>query len=101
MSCYHWHGHIELNIPFEDDVRYLLNGREFVARKNHLTMFWAAMPHRLIEHQDCGYMMIANIPIQMFLCLPLEEEFDGWFQRQQPLLRCLSKGGRHHAPGLS
>jgi AraC-like DNA-binding protein len=74
MSCYHWHGHIELNIPFEDDVRYLLNGREFVARKNHLTMFWAAMPHRLIEHQHCGYMMIANIPIQMFLCLPLEEE---------------------------
>lgn len=73
MSSYHWHGHIELNIPFEGDVRYLLNGREFVARKNHLTMFWAAMPHRLIEHQNCGYMMIANIPIQMFLCLPLEE----------------------------
>lgn len=74
MRCYHWHGHIELNIPFESDVRYLLNGREFVAKKNHLTMFWAAVPHRLIEHYQCDHMMIANIPIQMFLCLPLDDD---------------------------
>lgn len=73
MQCYHWHGHVEINLPFEHDVDYLINGRTFTLPANHLGAFWAAVPHRLIERHQCQSMMIAYVPIQTFLYWPLDE----------------------------
>ena len=42
MSGYHWHGHIEINIPFGGNVDYLINGRKFTIPDGHLGAFWAA-----------------------------------------------------------
>lgn len=73
MQCYHWHGHVEINLPFEDRVDYLINGRTFTLPANHLGAFWAAVPHRLIERHQCKSMMIAYVPIHTFLYWPLDE----------------------------
>ena len=74
MSRYHWHGHVEINIPFGDKVDYLLNGRTFTIAEGHLGIFWAANPHMLYNLHQCRQMMIAYIPIQEFLCWPLEDK---------------------------
>ena len=73
MACHHWHGHVEINLPFDDSVDYLLNGRRFTLPAGHLGVFWAAVPHRLIDRRRCRRMMVAYVPIQMFLLWPLEE----------------------------
>ena len=47
MPALHWHGHIELNIPFDDDVEYVYNGMPITIKANHIAIFWASVPHRL------------------------------------------------------
>lgn len=32
MPGYHWHGQIEINIPFGDDVEYMFNGSPVVVK---------------------------------------------------------------------
>lgn len=75
MGRYHWHGHIEINIPFGSQVDYLINGRKFTIQEGHLGAFWAANPHMLLNRHQCHKIMIAYIPIQEFLCWPLEDKF--------------------------
>ncbi|MEJ6120708.1 AraC family transcriptional regulator [Vibrio sp. 2-Bac 85] len=74
MECYHWHGHVEINLPFRDKVDYLINGRKFTIAEGHIGIFWAANPHMLYNRHQCQEMMIAYIPIQEFLCWPLEDK---------------------------
>jgi len=73
MRHHHWHGHVEINLPFDEDVEYRINGRSFRLPANHLGVFWAAVPHRLVEAHGCQRMMIAYVPIQQFLIWPLDE----------------------------
>lgn len=74
MDSYHVHGHVEINIPFGSQVDYLINGREVTIAEGHLGIFWAANPHLLLNRQQCHNMLIAYIPIQTFLCWPLEDQ---------------------------
>ena len=32
MPGYHWHGQVEVNIPFGDDVEYIINGSPVVVK---------------------------------------------------------------------
>lgn len=74
MAGYHWHGHVEINLPFGSQVDYLMNGREFTIPEGHIGIFWATNPHMLLNRHQCYKMMIAYIPIQTFLCWPLEDK---------------------------
>lgn len=73
MSQHHWHGHVELNLPYDDDVEYRINGRSCRLPAGHLGVFWAAVPHRLTAAHRCERMMIAYVPIQQFLVWPLDD----------------------------
>lgn len=47
MPGYHWHGQVEVNIPFGDDVEYIINGSPVVVKAGSIGLFWASVPHRL------------------------------------------------------
>jgi hypothetical protein len=52
MSAAHWHDHIELKQLACGAMSYLFNGREERIEAGHLVPFWAALPHRTVEHQN-------------------------------------------------
>lgn len=67
MPAHHWHGHIEVNIPFDDEVEYFYNGTFVTLKPNHITAFWAAIPHSLVNRHQCSKMAVIDIPIHQFL----------------------------------
>jgi AraC-like DNA-binding protein len=74
MPGYHWHGQVEVNIPFSSEVVYTMNGQTFTLTAGHVGLFWAATPHQLTHTGNCQLMGIINIPIHMFLSWPISRE---------------------------
>lgn len=73
MPAYHWHGHIEINIPFNDDVEYSFNEYATTIQKGHIGIFWASIPHRLTNTHCCTSMAILDIPVYQFLSWQLSQ----------------------------
>lgn len=74
MPGYHWHGQVEVNIPFGGDVEYIINGSPVILKSGHIGLFWASVPHRLTEPGKSHNMGIINIPIHHFLAWPLNRD---------------------------
>ncbi|WP_019614902.1 transcriptional regulator MelR [Psychromonas ossibalaenae] len=74
MPGYHWHGQVEVNIPFGDDVEYIINGQPLLLKAGRICLFWASVPHRLTDPGQSHNMGIINIPIHLFLSWPLSRE---------------------------
>ncbi|EEX93672.1 DNA-binding transcriptional regulator MelR [Vibrio orientalis CIP 102891 = ATCC 33934] len=74
MPGYHWHGQVEVNIPFGDDVEYIVNGSPVVIESGAIGLFWASVPHRLTNPGSSHNMGIINIPIHQFMSWPLSRE---------------------------
>lgn len=74
MSYSHWHGLVEINIPFDGNVNYLINNEIVQFQQGHVTLFWACTPHQLIDPGYCQQMAIINLPMHLFLSWPLERE---------------------------
>lgn len=47
MASSHWHGQVEVNVPFDGDVEYLINNEVVQIKQGHITLFWACTPHQL------------------------------------------------------
>ncbi|MCS5932160.1 hypothetical protein LNQ03_15090 [Klebsiella pneumoniae subsp. pneumoniae] len=47
MPTSHWHGQVEVNVPFDGDVEYLINNEVVRIEKGYITLFWACTPHQL------------------------------------------------------
>lgn len=75
MPGYHWHGHIEINIPFGGNVEYLFNNKSVVVQEDHIAIFWALVPHRLIDKKQCQSIAVLDIPVHQFLSWGLPKEF--------------------------
>ena len=74
MPGYHWHGQIEVNIPFGDDVEYMMNGSPIHLKNGSIGLFWASVPHRLTDPGASHNMGIINIPIHHFMSWPLNRD---------------------------
>lgn len=74
MPISHWHGQVEVNVPFDADVEYIINGEVIRIKQGHITMFWACVPHRLSNPGDCRSMAIFNLPMHQFLSWPINRE---------------------------
>ncbi|PJG82825.1 transcriptional regulator MelR [Caviibacterium pharyngocola] len=74
MAGYHWHGHIEINIPFDSNVEYIFNGRNVTIQAGHIALFWASVPHRVVDCKHCRSMAVLDIPVHLFLSWPLSRE---------------------------
>ncbi|MCS2160324.1 transcriptional regulator MelR [Scandinavium sp. H11S7] len=74
MTYSHWHGQIEVNVPFDGDVEYLINDEVVLMNQGYITLFWACTPHQLTNPGHCQQMAIFNLPMHLFLSWPLDRE---------------------------
>lgn len=74
MAASHWHGQVEVNVPFDGDVEYLINNEVVQIKQGHITMFWACTPHQLTRPGNCRQMAIFSLPMHLFLSWPLDRE---------------------------
>jgi len=74
MESCHWHGQVEVNVPFDGDVEYLINNEVVQIKQGHITLFWACTPHQLTRPGDCQKMAIINLPMHLFLSWPLDRQ---------------------------
>lgn len=91
FSCVHWtpspmrrpdhHNEIELNLLTKGDVTYLLGGRKVRLEQGTLNVFWAAIPHQIVDFSKGTEYFVATIPLAWFLQCKLSDRF------VQPLLR--------------
>lgn len=58
MPTSHWHGQVEVNVPFDGDVEYLINNEKVNINQGHITLFWACTPHQLTDTGTCQSMAI-------------------------------------------
>lgn len=65
---------VEVNVPFDGDVEYLINNEVVRIEKGYITLFWACTPHQLTRPGDCQQMAIFNLPMHLFLSWPLDRE---------------------------
>ena len=74
MTYSHWHGQVEVNVPFDGDVEYLFNDEVVKSKQGFITLFWACTPHQLTDAGHCKQMAIFNLPMHLFLSWPLDRE---------------------------
>ncbi|SUQ60214.1 Melibiose operon regulatory protein [Raoultella terrigena] len=74
MITSHWHGQVEVNVPFDGDVEYLINNEVVSIRQGYISLFWACTPHQLTRPGSCRQMAIFNLPMHLFLSWPLDRE---------------------------
>ena len=74
MPTSHWHGQVEVNVPFDGDVEYLINNEKVNINQGHITLFWACTPHQLTDTGTCQSMAIFNLPMHLFLSWPLDKD---------------------------
>lgn len=74
METAHWHGHIELNFVINASMEYLFDGERVCVPVGRIAMFWAGIPHQLINISSTGRAdaRLCNIylPVDSFLLLP-------------------------------
>ena len=75
------HNEIEVNILTKGWVTYLLGGRKVQITAGHLGVFWAAIPHQILDFSPGMSYFVATIPFAWFLQCRLPDRF------VQPLLR--------------
>ncbi len=61
------HNEIQLNILVTGRLTYLVGGRTVTIRTGHLTVFWAAIPHQIIDFDPATEYYVATIPLAWFL----------------------------------
>jgi hypothetical protein len=61
------HNEIELNLLECGRLVYLMGGRKFTVHAGRLTVFWAGVPHQVLEFQDLTEYFVLTIPLVWFL----------------------------------
>lgn len=85
LTCVYWspsrmrrpdhHNEVELNFLESGSVTYLLGGRRAVVEAGRLGVFWAAIPHQIVDFSGSDAYLVATIPLQHFLHWRLPERF--------------------------
>ncbi len=74
MEASHWHGHIEANFLTGARMTYALDEARVVVEPDQFVLFWAGIPHQLIDIMPTGDqpVRLANIyiPFDAFLFMP-------------------------------
>lgn len=85
LTCVNWkaslmpkpdhHNEIELNFLRAGSVTYLLGNKKVVVDAGKLSLFWAAIPHQIVDFTDETPYFVVTIPLHNFLQWHLPEEF--------------------------
>jgi AraC family transcriptional regulator, melibiose operon regulatory protein len=91
LSCVRWnpspmqlpdhHNEIQLNILRRGRVTYMIGGQKIKVKAGHLTAFWAAIPHQIIDYDEDTEYYVATLPLAWFLQCQLPDAV------VQPLMR--------------
>ena len=83
LTCVRWtpspmrrpdhHNEIELNLLESGWVTYLLGGQKVRVEAGRLAVFWAAIPHQIVEYGKGTRYFVATIPFAWFLQCRLPE----------------------------
>lgn len=61
------HDEVELNYLSEGSLTYLMGGRRVLVPARRLTVFWATVPHQIVDHEGDTPYYVATIPFAWFL----------------------------------
>lgn len=85
LTCVNWqaslmprpdhHNEIEINFLTSGSVTYLLGNKKVVVNAGKLSLFWAAIPHQIVDFTDEKPYFVTTIPLHNFLQWRLPEEF--------------------------
>lgn len=67
MSRADQHDEVELNYLPEGSLTYLMGGRRVLVPAQRLTVFWATVPHQIVEHEGNSPYFVATVPFAWFL----------------------------------
>jgi AraC-like DNA-binding protein len=109
FSCVRWtpspmkrpdhHNEIEVNMLMKGWVTYLFGGRKVRIEGGSLAVFWAAIPHQIVESARDSY-FVATIPFSWFLQCRLPERFVQPLLRGEVLVENLNSGRARHDQDL-
>lgn len=69
------HNEIELNLLGTGWVTYLFGGEKIQVEAGHLSAFWAAIPHQIIDYGEGTEYFVVTLPLAWFLHCKLPESF--------------------------
>jgi AraC family transcriptional regulator, melibiose operon regulatory protein len=75
MSRTDRHNDIEINLLGRGSLTYLFGGRKIQVPNHRLVVFWAVIPHQVIDFEDLENYYVMTIPLTMFLQLELPSFF--------------------------
>lgn len=67
------HNEIEINLLKSGSITYLLGGRTVCIGARRLSVFWAAIPHQIVDYVDSTDYFVATLPLAWFLQCKLPE----------------------------
>jgi AraC-like DNA-binding protein len=89
------HNEIELNMLTKGWVTYLLGGRKVKMEAGHLCVFWAAIPHQVVDFAPDTHYFVATIPLAWFLQCRMPDRFNQPLLRGEVLSERLTTRARH------
>jgi AraC family transcriptional regulator, melibiose operon regulatory protein len=85
FSCARWtattmprcdrHNEIELNLLNHGNLVYLMGGQKVAVPAGRLSLFWACVPHQVIEFEGLAEYFVLTIPLAWFLQWRLPDPF--------------------------
>lgn len=69
------HNEIELNLLETGSLTYLLGGQKITIPARRLAVFWAGMPHQIIQFRNAADYSVVTIPLVWFLQWRLPQTF--------------------------
>jgi AraC family transcriptional regulator, melibiose operon regulatory protein len=79
MAGPHWHGHIEVNFIRNGKLLYLVDGTPITVEPDHLILFWANVPHQLVDIKPTAVeppeLYNIYLPLDTFLMMPHLQNF--------------------------
>src|SRR5208283_704528 len=85
LTCVHWnptpmlrpdhHSEVELNLLESGWLVYLLGGRKVKMEAGQLSVFWAAIPHQIVDFKPHTSYFVVTIPFVSFLKWKMPELF--------------------------
>lgn len=73
MPSFHRHGEVEINFIEQGSVTYVSGSRQATIPAGQLALFWAAIPHRLVHHDEPSSFYWLTLPLTNFLQWHLPE----------------------------
>ena len=69
------HNEVEINLLTSGSLSYLFGGRRTTVEADRLAVFWAAIPHQIVEFEGDSPYFVVTLPLSDFLRIGLEPGF--------------------------